>query len=572
MRRKEKFGIFTPVLGLKQDFPVILLPQAYFPDNQNIYIRNYEIHRIDGSEDTLLSGGNKVKTPDTNPIIHYHLFQKANGDEYLVVFTKKHVYYWDTSSSAFSDAIFTCDSDVTHWSTVTYNNLLIATNNSDLVQKWEGTGSFANLDTASGLQFGSTSYVTKAKYVAAYENYLIFGWVHEKVGETTTEYPSKIRWSDLGSESDWDSGDAGANFIKLSGFITGFGEYQGFLFVFFKDSIYRMWLTSTTDIWNNLCVSKHIGCLAPDSIVNDQDGGLYFFASDYTFRHITRGEISKNIEPTCRQIKPSLVDLIRGIYVDEYGQIWWSIPSGLDATGNNEIVAFVPSMSEDEIWIRHDLEVDAFGNYLTESDQKFLRDLGSDGDGYTYLLHSDENSTQTGYFVLSTDLAEQKNISTYKRLLDIHLYLNNGTYLTGSTVDDDSASGQKVLKVASTDSFSVGDKVVVNRDGNREEVGDINSIQAGVSITLENDLTYTHTAIQADDVEMIGKVTVSIKCNNEKEWNEIDSVYLYDLDNDITIKHLPVDYRGETFLIKVSGNNHFECLGLLFEYLNIGGR
>jgi len=46
MRRKEKFGIFTPVLGLKQDFPVILLPQAYFPDNQNIYIRNTDSYKI----------------------------------------------------------------------------------------------------------------------------------------------------------------------------------------------------------------------------------------------------------------------------------------------------------------------------------------------------------------------------------------------------------------------------------------------------------------------------------------------------------------------------------------------
>jgi len=70
-----------------------------------------------------------------------------------------------------------------------------------------------------------------------------------------------------------------------------------------------------------------------------------------------------------------------------------------------------------------------------------------------------------------------------------------------TTVDQNSSSGQPVLYVASTTGFSATDKIVINRGGDREEDGQIDSVQAGVSLTLSDNLTYTHTAAQADDVE-----------------------------------------------------------------------
>lgn len=75
-------------------------------------------------------------------------------------------------------------------------------------------------------------------------------------------------------------------------------------------------------------------------------------------------------------------------------------------------------------------------------------------------------------------------------------------YSTGSTVDTDSNSGQKVLNVAATTNFSTGDRVIINRGGEREEEGIIDTIQADISITLIANLTYTHTAVQADVVEI----------------------------------------------------------------------
>ena len=82
------------------------------------------------------------------------------------------------------------------------------------------------------------------------------------------------------------------------------------------------------------------------------------------------------------------------------------------------------------------------------------------------------------------------------------------TYATGSTVDADSAASQAVLGVAATGNFSATDgvlgwRVIIGRGTAREEEATILSIQAGISITLDTNLVYAHTAAQADVVELL---------------------------------------------------------------------
>lgn len=68
-------------------------------------------------------------------------------------------------------------------------------------------------------------------------------------------------------------------------------------------------------------------------------------------------------------------------------------------------------------------------------------------------------------------------------------------------VDTNSSSGQKVLKVASTDNFVVGGTVIIGEGTERKEVKIIASIQAGVSLTMTGNLEYTHSAEKEDLVE-----------------------------------------------------------------------
>lgn len=72
-----------------------------------------------------------------------------------------------------------------------------------------------------------------------------------------------------------------------------------------------------------------------------------------------------------------------------------------------------------------------------------------------------------------------------------------------TTVDFTSAAAQKILKVAATTNFQVGDPVIINSGGPRQEVKTIASIQAADSLTMTANLTYEHTSGDADAVATV---------------------------------------------------------------------
>ena len=117
---KQSSGIFAPIMGLKRDFPVILIDNVFTPDNENVLLKDGKIIRRKMREKDLLdSNGNKVQTPDGNPIIHYHrIVKRATGIEYLLAFTRAHIYHWNPSTKAFN----------TKWTNHNINAITIAFN------------------------------------------------------------------------------------------------------------------------------------------------------------------------------------------------------------------------------------------------------------------------------------------------------------------------------------------------------------------------------------------------------------------------------------------------------------
>lgn len=71
-----------------------------------------------------------------------------------------------------------------------------------------------------------------------------------------------------------------------------------------------------------------------------------------------------------------------------------------------------------------------------------------------------------------------------------------------TVVDSDSSSGQKVLNITATTNSRIGQQIIIAAgDATLEEIGIIESIQAGVSITLVDDLANTHTSAAGNSVE-----------------------------------------------------------------------
>ena len=100
-----------------------------------------------------------------------------------------------------------------------------------------------------------------------------------------------------------------------------------------------------------------------------------------------------------------------------------------------------------------------------------------------------------------------------------------------TTVDVSSLLGQKVLSVAATTGFTAGDSVVVNHGGARNEVHEINTVQAGISLTMIDNLKYTHTLAQADVVRLC-----KVEFELEEELDGVDTSA-----NRVTI---PAGYAG----------------------------
>lgn len=503
---KDRYGIFSPVSGIKKDIPIILTLTA---DNINVLLKDGKILRRKMREATLLDESEvKVQTPDRNPIIHYHTFtRRSTGTEYLLAFTKKHIYHWNPSTKAF-DLKFTCSDDCENWETVTYNDKVIATNNVDKVLVWDTQGDFVALDdTTNGIEYSrgysnetnvdetsakdqtvlkikSTSgyastdkviidrggdreeegvvdsvqagisltlnenlnyehtadakttvdadsaedqkvlnvasttefsvdefvtinkggdreekrkiytiqegvsltftvdltythtqaqgdevegsagqedkveeytsyYLTKAKHLTVFENYLILGNTYENA----SYHYQRVRWCDLGDETNWLSGSKGSMEVGQQEKVTGFGHYQGFLFIFKEGSYYKVWLVGLPLTFKKIRLSKIIGCRCSHSIVNDAQGRLYFYSSEGTFKEITLGTISDDIQTDIvDKIQPAYVKLIKSAFINETEEIMWSIP--VESDRNNKVLAY-----KNKKWLVLDMSIPAFGEF-----------------------------------------------------------------------------------------------------------------------------------------------------------------------------------------------------------------
>lgn len=81
------------------------------------------------------------------------------------------------------------------------------------------------------------------------------------------------------------------------------------------------------------------------------------------------------------------------------------------------------------------------------------------------------------------------------------------SYSVTTTVDSSSSSGQKVLNAASTTGFVVGSRIIIDEGNANEETGYIASIQAGVSLTMEDNLSITHAVSEVVKVQNLYNIT-----------------------------------------------------------------
>lgn len=125
-----------------------------------------------------------------------------------------------------------------------------------------------------------------------------------------------------------------------------------------------------------------------------------------------------------------------------------------------------------------------------------------------------------------------------------------------TTVDENSAAGQKVLKVAATTGFASGDKILIYKKevGYKREIHEVDSVESGVSLTLKENLAYTHLAADAEAVTEVTLDTTDcllthkdnliiglhrdIKMETQRDAKLEGTIFFYSLRADVAVENL----------------------------------
>jgi len=467
------------------------------------------------------------------PVIKYHYYRKpSTKTETLFLATKYHIWSWNYTAKTLT-LKFTCltPANVKRWQFVTHSDFNVyATNNVDLVQYLDcgETGytpaqamaaSFANLGSARGIDIDGTNYIIKAQIIISYQSYLILGYV---TYENENVYNNRIHWSSRADTSDWDitgSGDAGLkDFTNNSDVLTGFGKWNDYMVAFKENTHYTGWLVTDDTVFNWREEDLKVGAIGPDSITNDKQGRLYWFASDFSIREIrTQSEISLPIKATLLNIAPDYAEYVQAKYIPEYRAVYFAIPYGVTEV-NNKVVEFNTDTGN---FFTYDIEICAFGDYTRQSQFTYatlpystydewgmawlMYDINRNSVGYAYILASDysgntfamHQSTKdagvafNGTFVFNTTLSQAKNLPYRKRV-------NNGATF------------------------------IFNR-------------------------------------KIEGTVTIYVQADTEKGWTSLGTVSLVDTDEpDMVFVHLPFDVAFKTAKFKLESPDDMEFVGALF--------
>ena len=478
-----EFAVFNDIIGVRDTTPHIKLNQAYMTaESAYVHYDTNAVRRSKGRSEAL-SG---TVTPDGNPIIRYHFHRSESGTDYMFAFTAEHAYVWDELNTEW-DLMHTCASACTYWSTASFNSQVVATNYVDKVLVWleaTPTTAFAVMGAASGIDVDGANFLTKAKFVTVYENYLHLLYTEE--GGVT--YPARDRWSSRGDESDFDengAGDAGARDFTAGLWITGVGKYDSggnsLLVIGTNKTIETEWLVVEDLVFEWDTYKHDVGIAAPDSMVQDANGNLYFLGTDNAFHRFGDDRIlSDDIDATVRNLHPTNKYYTRGYHMQSLDRIVWSVPYGGSATENNTILALNLDIL---MWdASMPMAVSAFGQYSntvaytidtipfdtidtigwdtidnTESTVGYISDIVSDYSGLSWYWWSnsteDAGESYTSELVIGTDLSPELSLNYYKRLdggfwvwlkkssetsRDVNIYFHNGesdTWSLEATID-----------------------------------------------------------------------------------------------------------------------------------------
>lgn len=255
-------------------------------------------------------------------------FELASGTRYAVCVCNSALYKMDSLDGTWDVITGSLTLSITHLVDFdTFDDLMLATDNTNTPFKWTGTSNGAVMTVPTGL--------SRAKFVKNFQNYAFLA----NVTVSGTAYPSRFYWSTIKDPDTWDS----ANFIDVTPNdgqeITGFKVLGDRLVVFKNRSIYNVFFTGDADIPFVVYKSNSsIGCASHWSI-QEIDNGLVFLSFDglYFYDGNNSYKISDRITSTLLSyVTAYFVDTVS--MVQRYKNRYWLGITGTGTTHNKVIV------------------------------------------------------------------------------------------------------------------------------------------------------------------------------------------------------------------------------------------
>ena len=89
------YGIFSPSLGIKQDFPSMLLTEAYTPDSQDVYFQYGEVRSLKKRQQQFT----QVFQDDVIEFVQF--FKDSTSESWAIAMTKRDIAYRDDTNDRF---------------------------------------------------------------------------------------------------------------------------------------------------------------------------------------------------------------------------------------------------------------------------------------------------------------------------------------------------------------------------------------------------------------------------------------------------------------------------------------
>ena len=240
-------------------------------------------------------------------------------------------------------------------------DLLIWTNGTDPIQKWDGSAAVQNLGGSPPL----------AQYIKSFKDYLILA----STVESTVAYPQRIRWSDTGAPEVWNSGNAGFNSLAEGpDFITGMEILRDdYLVIYKENSIYVAVNTTNINVFDISLRVVGIGLIAPRTLQAVTIAGLgdvhVFLGADNVYAYSGATSPVPIADSIQRQmlslINPAEVTRAFSAYIKEDNEYWLFFPS-TTSTYVNQAWVF---NTKTKAWLKASFAdfLTCVGDYVTQS-------------------------------------------------------------------------------------------------------------------------------------------------------------------------------------------------------------